>query len=202
MSVGRVLWAVLSAGLAFGINLQQKVVFTREYDRAEYETKTGQLTLQSPAGVANADAPFPLANVHIVTSDVQHVGKRYEVRELVLRAADDVISTPRFEVFASLPSAPGKDLAGGPHLPTLLRGVELPIAKAGWLGARPSYFVVSRGRPSPIVSGSVRFDELTPAADQRSTYLARGVFRAQVDGPDGVTNLSAKIEAHVVWDAD
>lgn len=203
VSVARILWAVASAGLAVGANMQLAPTFTRAYDRAQYELKTGAVTLQIDR--KGAPVELPLANVHLVTTSFTHVGKVYDVRELSLRAADDIISTPRLQLFATLPSARGQDPAESGHNPALLRGRELPLERSGYLGSAPSYFVLAPDEPLPVISGTLRFDSIEPPPPGEppgAGHVASGTLRMQVETEDGVRSVQGRVEARLVWDAD
>ncbi|HEX2677863.1 MAG TPA: hypothetical protein VHM19_14520 [Polyangiales bacterium] len=201
MTVGRVVWGILSAAIAVLVNLQQKASFVHDYDRAEYESRTGQVTLHGSPGVGEV----PLANVHIVTTDFHHVGKSYPIREVVVRAADDVLATPRLELFAGLPGHGMRDLAEGPHLPTALRGIDLPIQPTGFMGERSSYVLLLRDERAAVVSGVLRFDDVTEVpgtAASQTVYMASGELRMQVETQDGLRTVNGKLEARLVWDKD
>jgi hypothetical protein len=202
-SWGRVSWGLASVAISLGANLLLAPTFTRAYERAEYEAATGSITLQFDR--KSSPVELPLANVHLITTSFAHVGQRYEVRELSLRAADDVLSTPRLQLFATLPNARGQDPGQSGHNAALLRGLELPLATAGFLGSQSAYFIVAHGHRSPVLSGALRFDEVEPPAAGQPAgagQIARGTVQMQIETPDGLRSVRGQIRARLVWDAD
>lgn len=198
MTPRRALWALLSAALAVAINFQQRPSFARSYDRVEYEKATGKLQLRG----LGSSGTLPLANAHVVTTNVSHVGKRYEVRQLSLRAADDVLSAPGVELFASLPTARGQDLIESAHNPELLQGLELPVEPTGWLGRYPSYVMIEHQRRASVASGTLRFERITRIDGQPHAAVAEGELLLQLETDGGLRKVSGSVQATLVWDAD
>jgi hypothetical protein len=188
--------AVLSIGVAFGLNKLARPEFDTHYDPAEYSQPTGTLTLSHAGGTLE----IPLMTTHIVTVDVERFGRRYKVRELTLRAADGG-TAPRAELFASL-MATGADLLDGAHEPGVLVQNELPVVRLGRLGARHSFIVLDGTQASEIVTGTVFLtDVMQVAGGEPPDYRAEGRIEVQVQTARGVDMVTGKWSGRVVWDA-
>ena len=189
--------AVLAIGLSYAVNVFMWPEFDVHYDANEYAQPAGSISLVQ-RGVT---LEIPLMATHIVTTDVERLGRRYQVRELCLRAAANGDGWPRMELFASLAQT-GGDLRGGAHDPSVLAQLELPLATAGHLGARPSYIVLSGRERSNVVTGSLWLTDIAQTSSgNRPDYRAEGRIEFQVQTQTGVSMVTGKWSGRVVWDA-
>jgi len=189
--------ALLAIGVSFGLNVLLRPEYDTHYSAAEYAQQAGTLTLVHRGGTV----VVPLMTTHIVTHDVERLGRVYKVRELTLRAAASGDGWPRLELFASLSQA-GGDLLGGAHDPTVLLQTELPLAVQGRLGARPSYVVLEGFERDAIVTGSLLLTDVTQdATGAQPDYAAEGRLEFQVQTPTGVSMVTGKWSGRLVWDA-
>lgn len=200
MSVGKIIWAALSVAVAFGINTQRKPALERTYDRSEYAQPTGKLSLP----LAGGQSESPLVNVHIVTVDVEHVGKTYAVRELSLRGVANPGSEPSFEIFVNLPEAAGVDYALGVHDPARLRQEVMLVKPSGRLGSKPSYFTLEGGQRRRVVAGNLVLTEVLPFGNDaaHSGYRAEGRLNLELETETGAKIFSGKLAARIIWDED
>jgi hypothetical protein len=197
VSFGKVAWGLLSAALAFVLNTQLKPSFERNYAPAENAAVTGTLTLRAPA------VEIPLMTLHLTTLNVEHLGKSFKIRELLLRAAADSGAAPAIELFVRLPEAPGDDLATGPHNPSVFRQVDLAIAPTGRLGRQSSCIVIEQKRV-PVLLGTLTLTDVAPLDDdaKAGAYHALGRFELQVESSHGMDLLSGRLDGQLVWDDD
>ncbi|HEX4351706.1 MAG TPA: hypothetical protein VHZ95_02305, partial [Polyangiales bacterium] len=105
--------ALLSIGIAFGMNRLARPRFEPHYADSDYADSAGSLSLSHAGGTLE----IPLMVTHIVTTDVARFGRAFKVRELTLRAAGSGRDAPRIELFASLLDS-GGDLIDGAHDPS------------------------------------------------------------------------------------
>jgi hypothetical protein len=188
---------VLAIGLAFGANLLMRPNFDLHYDAAECAQQVGSMTVMR----GGAALEIPLMAAHIVTKDVERLGRRYPIREFIVRAATTADAAPRMELFVSLAES-GGDLAGGAHDPSVLAQHELPLLAAGRPGARSSYVVLSGTTRSAIVSGSLYLTDVAQTSTgSPAEYTAQGRVELQVQTDTGVDMVTGKWSARVVWDA-
>jgi hypothetical protein len=195
--IAKLIGAVVAIGLSFGLNVVLRPEFDTHYDPAEYALQAGTITLVHRGGTLE----IPLIAIHIVTRDVERLGRRYKIRELALRAVASGGGWPRMELFADL-SQVGGDLLGGAHDPSVLVQTELPLALHGRLGARPSYVVLERTQRSAIVTGNLLITDITQTSNGDSPeYRAQGRIEFQVQTENGVSMVTGKWSGRVVWDA-
>jgi hypothetical protein len=195
--IAKLVSAVLAIGLSFGLNVALRPEFDTQYDPAEYALQAGTVTLVHRGGTLE----IPLMAIHIVTRDVERLGRRYKIRELALRAVASGGGWPRMELFANLSGA-GGDLLGGSHDPAVLVQTELPLALHGRLGARPSYVVLAGTERNAIVTGNLLITDITQTSSGDSPdYRAEGRIELQVQTETGVSMVTGKWSGRVVWDA-
>lgn len=200
MSIWKVLWALASVGLSFVINQQLRPRMTRDYDTAQHTTATGKLTLQ----LAGTPADLPVVTMHIVTVDVSHVGKKYAVREISLRAPAAIGEDPRFEIFIALPQGDGVDYGIGVHDPSRLRERPMIVQPSGLLGSRQSYFAIQEPRRDRVTGGKLVLSTVAPFGGDpmHYGYSVQGRLDLEVDSPAGVRMLGGSIEGRIIWDED
>jgi hypothetical protein len=189
--------AALAIGLSFGLNVVLRPEFDTQYDPADYALQAGTITLAHRGGTLE----IPLMAIHIVTRDLERLGRSYKIRELALRAVASGGGWPRMELFASLSQA-GGDLLGGSHDPSVLLQTELPLALHGRLGARPSYVVLEGSQRNAIVTGTLLITDITQTSNgDLPDYRAQGRIEFQVQTENGVSMVTGKWSGRVVWDA-
>jgi hypothetical protein len=195
--IAKLVSTLLAIGLSYGLNVVLRPEFDTQYEANDYAQQAGLLTLVQ-RGVT---IEIPLMTTHIVTHDVERLGRIYKVRELTLRAAASGGGWPRMELFASLSQA-GGDLLGGAHDPTVLLQTELPLTLHGRLGARPSYVVLEGSQRSAIVTGNMLLTNVTQVStDAQPEYRAEGRLEFQVQTDNGVSMVTGKWTGRIVWDA-
>jgi hypothetical protein len=189
-------FGALSIGAAYGINLYQHPEFDSHYDTREYATATGTLTLSR--GSENVEVP--LMTTHVVTVDVSNWRHPLEVRELALRAAADGGGKPRLELFVDL-SKLGGDIAGGAHDLNVLAQVELPLVRAGRLGARRSYIMLDGKQPQTVATGNLLFTEISQVeSGAKPVYRALGRLEVQVETDHGIDLMTGRFDGQISWD--
>ncbi len=195
MSVGKLVWALVSCGLAFGLNLQLKPIIEPQYSATESSTSSGTLTLR---GVGE----IPITTVHLTAVNVEHLGKVFKLRELMLRTPPDASGSSQLELYASLPEQAGDDLVTGPHDPTVFRQVELPMVPVGRLGRRPSHVLLAHKRIA-VVLGTLTLTDVEPADEDGASgaYHVHGRVELQVERERGIDLLSGTLDARLIWDA-
>jgi hypothetical protein len=192
--IAKLVGAVVSIGIAYGVNVLAHPEFDTHYDPVEYTTQTGSLTLMHSGGTLE----LPLMTTHVVTIDVERFGRRYQIRELALRSAGG--GQPQIELFANL-SQTGGDLLGGAHDPAVLLQTEFPLARQGRLGARPSYVSLDGSRRNGIVTGNLLLTDIRQVAEGGPPdYRAEGRLEVQVQTDHGVSMVTGRWNGRVAWD--
>ena len=191
--IAKVASAVVAIGLSFGLNLLLRPEFDTHYAPSDYAQPAGSLTLTH----RGTTLEIPLMATHIVTADVVRFGRRYQLRELTLRAATSGDGWPRMELFVGLGQG-GGDLLGGTRDPSVLAQRELPLARTGRLGARPSYVVLSGTERSDVISGSLWVSDVR---QNSGDVQAEGRVELQVQTETGVSMVTGKWNGSLVWDA-
>jgi hypothetical protein len=195
MSVGKIVWSVLSLAIAYGVNTWARPQFDTHYDAAEYSQEAGTLNLSAHG----ANSELPLMATHIVCVDVERMGRKYQLRELSLRAigADDA----RLELYAGLAGL--GDLGMGARDPAGLLQHELPLLPSGRFGARPSYLAIEGNTHSKIVSGSLMLTDVTQTEfGDKSAYSAMGRLEVQVQTAHGIEMVTGKWTGRLIWDPE
>ena len=189
--------ALVSIGVAAGINVHQRPEFDTSYDAREYSTTTGTLTL-SRAGSESVDVP--LMTTHVVTVDVPTWRRPLNVRELTLRAVADGEAKPRLELFVDL-SKLGGDLAGGSHDLNVLVQSELPLLRAGRLGTRRSYVMLDGQQQQTVATGNLMLTEISQVeSGPKPVYRALGRLEVQVETDHGIDLITGRFNGQISWD--
>jgi hypothetical protein len=188
-------FGALSIGAAYAINVHQRPEFDTAYDAHETATATGTLTL---SGGENVEVP--LMTTHVVTVDVPNWRRPIEIRELALRAAADGGGQPRLELFVDL-SKLGGDIAGGAHDLNVLTQVELPLLRAGRLGARRSYINLDGKERQTVATGNLLFTEISQVeSGPKPVYRALGRLEVQVETNHGIDLMTGRFDGQISWD--
>jgi hypothetical protein len=185
------LGALASIAAAYGINHQLHPVFDVAYDAAEYSAAKGTLTLNH----GDSSVEIPLMTTHVVTSELSKLGRVYEIHELCVRAAADGGGMPRLELFADVARVSG----GLARDPTALLQTELPLLRAGRLGARKSYVMLDGAHASSIVTGNLLFTEVIQL--ESGVYQGNGRLEIQVETDHGIDMVTGRISSVITWDA-
>jgi hypothetical protein len=192
MSVAKIAWALVSATLAYGINLQMRPHFEAAYERSDTLQEAGTLTLYRDGGDA-LELPTPAA--HVVTAQVTHLNKVIEIRELSIRSLSSAQSVPSFEIFASLPGS-----VAAQHDPERLAQLELALVPDGRLGERPSFVRRDAKNLGRVITGTLLFTDVRRLEENGKT-VTRGEARLelQVEQERGAEMLNGKWNGLIVW---
>lgn len=187
------LGALVSVAAAYGINHQLRPVFDTVYDAGEYSTAKGSLTLNR----AGSSVEVPLMTSHVVTNEVTKLGRVYQIHELCVRAAADGGSKPQLELFADVARVSG----GLTHDPSALLQAELPLLRAGRLGARRSYVVLDGTHAFSIVTGNLLFTEIMPIeSGDKPVFQGNGRLEIQVETDHGIEMVTGRVSTIITWD--
>jgi len=184
--------AVASIAGMFALNLHQRPAFATAYAEAEYVTATGTLSLQRATGESS---DIPLMTMHVVSRDLERVGRAYQVRELLIRATAPGDQAPGTELYIDL----SRVIADGAHGPQQLVQTELPIMPRGRLGSRSSLVTLSDAHPLRVVTGTLLLTEVT--LGDNAVYQARGRLEMQVEANGGIEMVTGRIDGVISWDA-
>jgi hypothetical protein len=184
--------AAVSVAAMFGLNLHQRPAFSTAYPEPEYVTATGTLSLQRATGDSS---DFPLMTTHIVSRDIERVGRSYQLRELLIRTAAPSSQQPSIELYVDIARA----AANGESDPQQLVQTELSVMPRGRLGSRSSVVTLGDTTPLRVVTGTLLLTEVTLGED--SVYRARGRLEMQVEVHGGIEMLTARIDGVISWDA-
>lgn len=195
--IGKLVWAAVSTGIAFGLNWQMHPVFEAAYERAEVRTAAGTLTLNQEG------TPIEITTLagHVVVADVKHLGKIYSVRELSLRSLAPDTAAPSFELFASLPATVAAE-PGRPRAPDVLRGAELAVRESGRLGAREAFVKRQGNERGRVLAGSVLITDVSELFDDQGVSLGhQAVARVelQLETSRGVDMVTGRWTGRLVW---
>jgi hypothetical protein len=198
VSAGKVVWAIVALALSYGFNESIQPTYERDYDLTQHTSVTGKVTF--PVGATNAEVP--LVNAHIVTIDVQHVGKRYSVRELSLVGPPGAGGEARSRIFVALPGEGGVDLGIGLHDPQRLKDKPMSVLAMGKLGSAPSYVEVQAGRRDKVVGGKLLITSVEPYGGDpvHLGYSAQGRLDLDVETSEGLRMYSGAVVARLIWD--
>jgi len=195
--IGKLVWAVVATGVAFGLNWQMHPVFDAGYELAEVRTQAGTLTLTQDG------APLEIAMLpgHIVVADVKHLGKIYPVRELSLRSLAPETAAPSFELFASLPATLAAE-PGRPRAPDVLRGAELVVRESGRLGGREAFVKRKDDERGRVLTGSMLITDVGELFDDQGVSLGHQAvarIELQVETSHGVDMVTGRWSGRLVW---
>ena len=193
MNIAKIMWAMISAGLAFGLNVQLRPNFQAAYEReGQSESVEGALALGEPA------LEIPTTGLRIVVEDQEHMRKQYQLREISLRSQNARGSVPSCELFITLPSA-ARATPGQPVDPRSMLQLELPVQPLGRLGARASFVQREESAPGRVVTGSWQFTDIRESWDTGSATLqADARVELQVETASGVRMLTGKWTGRVL----
>jgi hypothetical protein len=193
-----VIGTAVCVAASYAVNHYQRPSFDPTYAPQVYSEPRGSLALNDHGRTLT----FPLMTSQVVAFDSARMGREYKLRELTLRAAGPREQPAKLEIYVELSGAAGNAGAGSGD-PRQLARLELPVARSGRFGARPSYVMSDDGKPRKVISGSVMLTEvrLTEAEDP-PRYHTEGRVELQVEGPSGgVTLLTGRLEGQLAWDA-
>ena len=187
MNIGKLVWATVSAALAFGVNHQMRPRLEASFERAEPgEAARGALTL------VDSGLQVETTGVHVVIEDQVHVGKQYQLREISLRSIRAQGAAPSLELFIAMP--PGLHATPGTRIdPSALLQLELPIRATGRLGSRESFVQRDATGVGRVLAGSWQFTDIHENWDSGSAELvAEARVELQVETARGVHLLTGK----------
>lgn len=193
MNIAKIVWAMVSAGLAFGLNLHLRPNFQAAYEReGQPQSVEGALTLGDPA------LEISTTGVRIVVEDQEHMRKEYKLRELSLRSQNGPGSVPSCELFITLPSAT-RATPGEPVDARSLLQLELPLQPLGRLGSRESFVQRDETGPGRVITGSWQFTDMRENWDTGSATLqADARVELQIETASGVRMLTGKWTGRII----
>ena len=182
---------------AFGANWYQRPSFEPDYPAQVYTEPQGHLLLN----LRGQAVEFPIMVSQAVAYDVKRMGREHKLRELTLRSAGPPGQPARIELYIDLSRHAG-DMSAGPGDPRSLAQVELPVARNGRFGARPSYVMSDDGQPRKVISGHLMLTGVVPTAqDTPPRYRAEGRVELQLQGSSGVELITGRLDGLLAWDA-
>lgn len=187
LNAGKLVWAVLSAAIAFGLNHFARPHVEAAFERGgASEPQLGTLTLSDPA------LEIATGGVHVVAEDLQHLGKTYALREISVRSQAPRGNVPSFELFIALPA--GADASPGRVIdPKSLLQLELPVQQTGRLGGRESFVQREAGQLAPVLTGSWQFTDVRENWSSGQGQLeADARVELQVESAKGVDMLTGR----------
>ena len=182
--------------LAYGINHYQRPSFDPSYAAQVYTEPQGSLQLNYRGQALT----IPLMTSQAVAYDVKRLGREHKLRELALRSAGPLDQPAKLELYVDLSRRAG-DMTPGAGDPSSLAQVELPVARNGRFGARPSYIVGDDGQTRKVISGNLMLTGvMQTGAAAPPRYRAEGRVELQLEGPSGVELITGRLEGLIAWD--
>jgi hypothetical protein len=193
MSVGKLIWAALSAAVAFGVNIAARPHIEASFERGGVqEAQLGNLTLSDPA------LEIPTTGVHVVAEDLLHFGKKYELREISLRSTLSRGAVPSCELFIALPDRAGA-MPGRAIDPNALLQLELAVHPTGRLGARESFVQREAADVGRVLTGTWQFTDVREVWDTGKAELqADARVELQVENGHGVRLLTGRWSGRLI----
>jgi hypothetical protein len=192
-----VLGTAVCIALAFGINHIQRPSFEPSYAAQVYSEQQGSLQLN----YRGQTLTIPLMTSQAVAYDVKRMGREHKLRELTVRSAGPVEQPAKLELYVDLSRSAGS-MGPGPGDPRSLAQVELPVARSGRFGARPSFLVSDDGQLRKVISGNLMLTGVRlSAADGPPRYRTEGRVELQLEGASGVELITGRLEGLIAWDA-
>jgi hypothetical protein len=195
--VYHVLGTALCVAAAYGINQYQRPRFEPSYAAQVYTEPQGSLQLNYHGQTLTV----PLMTSHAVAYDLKRMGREYKLRELAVRSAGPIEQPAKIELYVDLSGSLG-DMSPGAGDPRSLAQIELPVARSGRFGARPSYLLSDDGKIRKVISGNLTLTGVArTSSDTPARYHAEGRVELQLEGPSGVELITGRLEGLVAWDA-
>jgi hypothetical protein len=191
--IGRLVWGVAAAAIAFGLNHQLRPHFEPGYERSETTEALGHLALGS--------LEIPSRGAHVVVADVSQLGRIFPVREVSLRSVASGTSLPSFELFAELPGTVSA-VPGAAQSPRVLRSVELRVRESGRLGARPSFLKRTAADAGKVLAGTLLFTDVRLAPLQHGAaevFVGDARLELQVETERGVELITGRWTGQLAW---
>ncbi|MEY4583250.1 MAG: hypothetical protein RL701_7953 [Pseudomonadota bacterium] len=194
--VGHAVGAGLCIAAMFGANVYVRPVIETRYEEREYVQPTGTLHVRRRGDTSET----PLMTTHILTRDIERLGRVYQVRELLLRSASPSQQTASLELYIDLSRVNG-DLLSGSHDPGTIVQSELQVLPMGRLGAKPSFILLGDATPRRVITGTLLLTEVTMMQEgDKSVYRTAGRLEMQVDSGQGVEMITGRLEGQISWD--
>jgi hypothetical protein len=192
-----VLGTAACVAVAFGINQYQRPSFDPSYAAQVYTEPQGSLQLN----YRGQTLAIPLMTSQAVAHDLKRVGREHKLRELTLRSAGPRDQPAKLELYVDLSRSAGA-MGPGAGDPRSLAQIELPVARSGRFGARPSYLVSDDGQTRKVISGNLMLTGVVQTVtDGPPRYRAEGRVELQLEGPSGVELITGRLEGLIAWDA-
>jgi hypothetical protein len=179
--------AVACVAISYGVNLRQKPVYDPNYPAGMYTEQRGTLQLSYHGETLS----FPLMSAQIGVYEVERLGRVFALRELLLRATAPREQQAPLEIYVDV----GRNARSDPRS---LVQVELPIARSGRFGARPSLLQLGDGQLRHVISGNLLLTEVMPT--ESGEFRAAGRLELQVEGPSGVELITGRLESKLSSD--
>lgn len=188
-----VLGTVLCVGVSYGVNHFQRPSFEPNYAATVYAEEQGSLQLNYRGDALT----LPLMTAQAVSYDVRRMGRDFKLRELTLRSNVPRDQRAKIELYVDLTRIAGS-MSPGAGDPSSLAQQELPVARTGRFGTRPSYLIGEDGQLRKVVSGNLLLTGVLPSPPR---YRAEGRLELQVEGASGGVDLiTGRFEGQLAWD--
>ncbi|HET8936452.1 MAG TPA: hypothetical protein VFN67_23570 [Polyangiales bacterium] len=187
-----VLGTVLCVGVSYGVNHYQRPSFEPSYGAQVYTEEQGSLQLNYHGETLT----LPLMVAQAVTYDAKRMGREFKLRELTLRSTAPRDERAKLEIYVDLSHIAG-GMSPGAGDPAALAQEELPVARSGRFGTRPSYFLGEDGQMRKVISGNFLLTGVMPSNPH---YRAEGRLELQLEGASGVELITGRFEGQLAWD--
>jgi hypothetical protein len=187
-----VLGTVLCVGVSYGVNHVQRPSFEPSYAAQVYTEEQGSLQLNYHGQTLT----LPLMMSQAAAYDVKRMGREYKLRELMLRSAEPRDQHAKLEIYVDLSRVAG-NMSPGAGDPASLAQQELPVARSGRFGTRPSYLVSEDGQTRKVISGNLMLTGVMPSPPR---FRAEGRLELQLEGASGVELITGRFEGQLAWD--
>ena len=187
-----VLGTALCVGVSYGVNHYQRPSFEPSYAAQIYTEEQGNLQLNYHGQTLT----LPLMMSQAASYDAKRMGREFKLRELMLRSTEPRDQRAKLEIYVDLSRIAGS-MSPGAGDPGVLAQQELPVARTGRFGTRPSYLVSDDGQMHKVITGNLL---LTGVMASPPSYRAEGRLELQLEGSSGVELITGRFEGQLAWD--
>jgi hypothetical protein len=180
--------AAACVAISYGVNQHQKPVYDPSYPAGLYTEQQGTLQLS----YHGESLSFPMMSAQLGMYEVERLGRVFSLSELLLRATAPREQQARLEIYVDV----GRNVRSDPRS---LVQIELPIARSGRFGARPSLLQLDDGKLRHVISGNLLLTEVVPT--ESGEFRAAGRLELQVEGPSGVELITGRLEGRLGIDS-
>jgi hypothetical protein len=191
MSKWHLVWAVVSVGVAYGLNARARPEIDRSRPEAELTAPTGQLALSHARGRRE----LPLIDARVLAADIDYpFNKRIAVREISLRSPSE--GEPDMELFIAFDEG-GMAVDARKLKPVV--GKALPIVPEVIGGLRSR--VTIKGTVHEVIGGTCTFTQALPMAqgEEMASWRVKGKLDLSLQTDGAPEPATATFKARVVW---